>query len=65
METLTFEEWSRIDALLKNGDIFGALKLYRQLAGEGLADAKFAITDRCRLYHPELWERLWRVADDE
>ncbi len=65
MEILTSEQWRRIDLLLADGEPIGAIRLYREFTGLGLAMAKEAIYERARVSHPALAARMGQIADDE
>lgn len=65
MSELSSAGWSRIDLLLSKSQVLLAVKLYLELTGCGIGDAKKEIGERFRVRFPELFRRYRDVNDDE
>lgn len=51
-EAPTGAEHPRVVELLQSGDQLGAIKLYRELTGSGLGDARTAVDELAKTYPP-------------
>ncbi len=54
-DTITPQQWDRIDQHLSRRELLVAVRLYWEVAECSLADAKAAVGIRFRERYPELW----------
>jgi hypothetical protein len=65
MPELTSADWTRVDSLLSESQVLLAVKLYLDVTGRGIGDAKTAIGERFRVAFPELFREYRGVAGDD